>query len=78
MTTVQFNASGRWVLHQLLNEDDPLLERILEYGIMDPVPFYTPDEIQRLVDVLEEYDSTDVHVMNTELRLKQALSGFHE
>jgi len=72
MPTVQFNATGRWVITDVLSDDHPFYQRIRSHGIMDEIEF-TVDELRELVEVAERAHATSVHWLNTKLRIKRAL-----
>lgn len=72
MPTVQFNATGRWVITDALGDNHPFRKRIRSHGIMDEVEFAT-DELRELLEVAENVQCTSVHWLNTKLRLKRAL-----
>lgn len=72
MTTVKFNATGRWVLMDVLDDEHPFNERIRAHGIMDEVDFVA-DELRELVEVIENVRCTSVHWLNTKMRIKRAL-----
>lgn len=74
MTTVKLNATGRYVLMNRLDDDDELHERIGKHGIMDPVRFDEP-ELERLLEIADSVDSTDVHWLNTRSRIRRALQN---
>jgi len=77
MTTIQFNATGRWVLRDQLPNEHPLRERITESGIMDEIEF-THDEAAELAEVAEGAHATSVHWLNTKMRIKRAVREANE
>lgn len=72
MPTIQFNATGRWVLRDALDDDHPFRKRIEDHGIMDEIEF-TVDEARELLEVAERVHATSVHWLNTKLRIKRVL-----
>jgi len=65
---VKFNATGYSMYLNLLDEDDPLHEKISEAGMMSPVPLTTVD-LQRLV-ALGENIRGSVHWQNARVRVR--------
>lgn len=70
--TVQLNATGRYTLTNVLDDDDDLREKILDHKIMEPIEFTKP-ELERLVTITDRDNIRGgVHWMNTRLRITRA------
>lgn len=72
MTTVRLNGTGYHVLHNHLDVGDPVREKILEHGIMDPIDF-DADELEHLVDAVDELGRKGpTSWQNTRMRVRRA------
>jgi len=67
---VKFNAAGYSTYLNVLDESDPLREKISDHGIMDPVPL-TKADLQRLY-ALGDNISGSVSWQNARMRVRRA------